>query len=127
MANVPYPLRHQYESDYHLAAAGFNNGRVALTTRTKEKYRDAWIEFCKPLGIDPALAPETTSRQNKIDAIMLFSGRVKAGWYGYERPVANGTVTSALTAVGQAFSVDDRGNPLKPTGQKTTTLPSKGC
>ena len=56
---------------------------------------------------------------------MLFSGRVKAGWYGRGRQVANGTVTAALTAVGQAFTVDDRGNPLKPNGSNDYHHPVK--
>ena len=56
---------------------------------------------------------------------MCFLGRVKSGWYGYGRPVANGTVTSALTSVSQAFSVDDRGNPLKPHGSKDYHLAVK--
>jgi hypothetical protein len=118
VANLPYPLQHLYEGDYRLAAAGHGNGRVAATTKTKEKYRQVWIEYCEPLGVDPTLAPETTPFQTKINTIMCFTGRVKSGWYGHGRQVANGTVTSALTAVGQAFSVDDRGNPLKPHGSQ---------
>ena len=56
---------------------------------------------------------------------MCFSGRVKSGWYGYGRQVSNGTVTSALTAVGQAFSVHNRGNPLKPHESKDYNLDVK--
>jgi len=89
-----------------------------MTTRTKEKYRCHWIEYCEPLGVDPTLAPERTSFGTKINTIMGFSARIKSGWYGHGHQVANGTVTTALTAVGQAFSVDDRGNPLKPQGSK---------
>ena len=49
---------------------------------------------------------------------MGSSGRVKLGWYGHGRQVANRTATTALTAVVQTFSVDDRDNPLKPQGSK---------
>ena len=114
LANLPYPLQHLYKGDYRLAAAGHSNGRVVTTTRTKDKYRQAWIEYCKPLGVDPTLEPETTSFQTKINTIMGFIGRVKSGWYGHGRQVENGTVTTALTAVGQALSVNDRCNLLKP-------------
>ena len=46
------------------------------------------------------------------------SCRVKSGWYDHGREVANVTATMALTAVDYEFSVDDRGNPLKPQGSK---------
>ena len=114
LATLPYLLQHLYKSDFRLAAAGHRNRRVAATTRTKEKYRCHLIEYCEHLGVDPTLALETTSLQKEINTIVGFSGRVKSGWYGHGRQVENGTVTTALTAVGQALSVNDRCNLLKP-------------
>ena len=70
------------------------------------------------MGIDPTLAPETTSFKKKITKIMGFVGRAKSGDYGHGLQVANRKVTTALMAVGQAFSVDNRGNPLKPQGSR---------
>ena len=71
------------------------------------------------------MAIEITDFTAKIRTITGFTARVKRGAYGFKRQVAAGTITSALTAVGHALSVDDRGNLHKALGSKDCHHPIK--
>ena len=113
LVTVTYSQQHLYESNFCLVGSGHQNRRVVATNKEKEKYHWAWISYCKPLGLDPILVKETTSFTTKIQKVTGFSARVKQGYFGFGRQIAAGIVTAALTAVGQVFSLDNRGNPLK--------------
>ena len=91
---------------------------MAATTRAKNIYQKAWIGYCKPLGVDPTLALEITPFTTKICSVTGFAARVKQGHFGFGYHIAAGTVTLALTPIGQVLSMDDRGNPLKAYGSR---------
>ena len=48
-----------------------------------------------------------------IRALSGFTGRVKTGYFSYDREVGSGAVSKAFTAIGQAISMDCGYNPLK--------------
>ena len=53
--------------------------------------------------------------QDKNRTITRFATQVKQGYYGYRRQVAAEAVSTALTAIGEAGTVDTGVNPLKIT------------
>ena len=61
---------------------------------------------------------DTTKYSRAIRTLSGFAARVKTGYFGHGREVASGTVSSALTAVGQAISMEQGNNPLKMKNDK---------
>jgi len=96
---------------------------VASTTDTKAKYRREWFAYCEPLGVDPYLAKETTSFQVRARILSGFAARMRRGAFGRGRQIGAGSVATALTAVGQAISLDTGINPAKNEGSKELIYP----
>ena len=71
------------------------------------------------------LAKETATFTTTIRTVTGFSVRVKRKFFGFERKVAAGTVIMALTAVGQALSLDNIGNLLKSIGSNNYLHPTQ--
>ena len=100
------------ESDIRDARKTIATGLVASTAKRKNKYWNKWKRYAGIAGIDPFLS--SLSRR-EIETLQGFATRVRAGWYGYSRRVRAGTVSAAITAIGQAIIMDgkSRTNVLK--------------
>ena len=123
MDTLPYSQRAEYARDFSAADEAYRNGRVEATTKNKSKYSAAWGSYCRPLGVDPALAKDQTPFATQVRTVSGFAARVRRGYYGRGRQVATGTVSKALTAVGQTISMDTGRNPLKPEGSDKLLFP----
>ena len=75
------------------------------------------------MGVDPYLPQDQAFYEGQVRAISAFCGLVKCGYFGYGREVGSATVSSALTAVGQAISMERRYNPLKLDGSDRLLQP----
>mmetsp|Transcript_36829 Transcript_36829/g.82805 ORF Transcript_36829/g.82805 Transcript_36829/m.82805 type:complete len:416 (-) Transcript_36829:347-1594(-) len=120
---LPDSVRAEFARDFNIADEGFRNGRVASTTQTKEKYRREWFAYCKTLGVDPHLEAATTRFQTRARVLSGFAARTRRGAFGRGRQIAAGSVASAITAVGQAISLDTGVNPTKNEGSKELIYP----
>ena len=119
MDRVPPFLRHLYEADFRAADAAFRDGRVAATTKKREKYYANWSEYVRPLRMEPDLSnAEYTDQQRALSG---FAARVKTGFYGNRGQVQAGTASGALTAVGQTIALDRGTNPTKLKGSEKFT------
>lgn len=87
---------------------------MAATTKNWETYWDHWGTFVQPLGVDPHL--QGVGYQHRIRLLTGFAAAVRAGDFGRGRRVQTSTVSSALAALGQAFTVASGENPLKIAG-----------
>ena len=68
------------------------------------------------MGVDPYLPEDSIKYSTCLRALSGFAGRVKTGYFGHGREVGTGTVSAALTAIGQKISMDRKHNPLKMDG-----------
>ena len=123
MAHLPTTKKDMYESDFRLADEALRGGRVAQTTKDREKQWGNWESYCRPMGVDPYLDPRTTRFKKKIRTLTGFAARTRTGYYGRGRQVAVGTVKPALTAVGQKIEMDSGTNPVKLAGSTDLLLP----
>lgn len=73
-------LRDQYATDFYLADAGYNSGRMEETTKDREKYWARWIAYVAPLGMDPYLQKTTFMHRTRL--LSGFAARVRSGAYG---------------------------------------------
>ena len=114
LERIPPLIRDQYKSDFYLADQGFFAGRVAQTTKDRNKYWDCWTTYVKPMEVDPYLqnVPFTTTTR----AITGFAARVRTGHYGRGRTITAPAVNSAITAVGKTIAMARGVNPTKTFG-----------
>ena len=103
--------RDLYESDFRLADAGFDDGRVEATSQRRAAFWRHWTAYCRPLGVDPEL--QDVRYQERIRLLSGFAARVRTGYYGHGRKVKTATVSSALTAIGQTIALVHGENPIK--------------
>ena len=75
--------------------------------------------------MDPYLNPRNVSYQRKVRAITIFGAAVREGMYGNGKQVARGTVSKAISAIGQEIGMagDCEENPLKIPGTDDFLLP----
>ena len=66
--------------------------------------------------MDPYLPEDSIKYSTCLGAVSGFTGRIKTGYYGHGRKVGTGTVSVALTAIGQKISMDRPNSPLKMNG-----------
>jgi hypothetical protein len=111
---LPNFLRGQYARDFHVADEGFYAGRVAATTKGRESCWARWTAFCVPMGVDPFL--QDTPFSDRVCMLKGFAGRVRTGYYGRGKQVQAGSVSSAITAVGQVIALATNTNPTKVVG-----------
>jgi hypothetical protein len=87
---------------------------VEATAKKREKHYRDWCAFVAPLGVDPTL--QTASYIHKMRCLSGFAAIQRAGVYGRGKQVQAGTVSGALTAVGQKIALDYEINPTKRLG-----------
>jgi hypothetical protein len=66
------------------------------------------------MGVDPFL--QDTPFTNRVRLLTGFAGRVRTGYYGQGKQIQAGSVSSAITAVGQAIALATNTNPTKIVG-----------
>ncbi len=66
------------------------------------------------MGVDPFL--QDTPFTVRVCLLKGFAGRVRTGYYGQGQQVQAGSVSSAITAVGQAIALAANTNPTKIVG-----------
>ena len=120
---VPYSQQHLYNSHFCLADTGYRNGWVEAIVKTKEKYHRKWLMNCQALGVEPLLAKGMTTFTVNVSTICGFFERVKIEYYRQGCQVAAGAVLLALTAIGQAISMDTGVSPIKVEGPKKLLCP----
>lgn len=116
MDSLPPFLRHRYKTDFSAADAAFFDGRLASTTDAREKYWKYWTAYVAPLGLDPYL--QETTYERRARSLSGFAARVRSGYYGRQRQIRAGTVSTALTAVGTTISLATGVNPTKDVTNK---------
>ncbi len=116
MERLPAFLKDQYARDFRVADEGFYAGRVAATTKGRENCWERWAAFCAPLGVDPFL--QGTPFLERICLLKGFAGRVRTGYYGRGKQVQAGSVSSAITSVGQTIALATNSNPTKIVGSE---------
>jgi hypothetical protein len=111
---LPNFLRGRYASDFRIADEGFYSGWVAVTTKGRESCWAHWAAYVAPMGVDPFL--QDTPFTVRVCLLKGFAGRVRTGYYGQGQQVQAGSVSSAITAVGQAIALAANTNPTKIVG-----------
>jgi hypothetical protein len=66
------------------------------------------------MGVDPFL--QDTPFTNRVRLLTGFAGQVCTGYYGQGKQIQAGSVSSAITAVGQAIALATNTNPTKILG-----------
>lgn len=103
-----------YESAFRAADEAYANGRVAATADKREVHWKNWCSFVAPLGVDPKL--QDTPFHHRIRCLTGFAALIRKGYYGRGREIQVGSVSGALTAVGQKIALVNEVNPTKQPG-----------
>jgi hypothetical protein len=111
---LPNFLRGQYARDFRVAGEGFYAGRVAATTKGQESCWVRWAAFCAPMGVDPFL--QDTPFSDRVCMLKGFARRVRTGYYSCSKQVQAGSVSSTITAIGQAIALATNTSPTKVVG-----------
>ncbi len=114
MDSLPHHLKKCYASDFYLADEAFRTGRLEATTKNRADHWSHWIQYVKPLGIDPYL--QETLFQWKLRALTGFAARARQGCFGAGRKIKACTVSEYLASIGQTIALASRTNPLKVAG-----------
>ena len=75
-----------------------------------------WVRFVQPLGVDSYL--QDTPYRQRVRCLSAFAACVRTGHYGRGKQVQTGTVSGALTAVGQTIALAYKVNPTKAKGSE---------
>ncbi len=84
------------------------------STKGRENCWDRWAAYVGPMGVDPYL--QETPFTIRVRLLSGFAGRVRTGYYGRGKQVQACSVSSAITAVGQAIALATNTNPTKIVG-----------
>ena len=106
--------RNLYKSDFNLADEAFCAGRVAAHTTNRTSHWTHWCTYVQPLGVDPFLQQSSYTEQVRL--LSGFAARNRSGAYGRGRQVKAGSVSSALTVIGQTIALEFGTSPLKLPG-----------
>jgi hypothetical protein len=112
--HLPSFLHVWYASDFRTADDGFHTGQVAATTKGWETCRTLWSAYVAPMGVDPFL--QDTPFTIRVRLLTGFAGRVRTGYYGQGKQIQAGSVSSTITAIGQAIALATNTNPTKIVG-----------
>jgi len=66
------------------------------------------------MGVDPFL--QDTPFTIRVRLLTGFAGRVRAGYYGQGKQIQAGSISSTITAIGQAIALATNTNPTKIVG-----------
>ena len=116
MDSLPTVYKGLYARDFAAADAGYHNGRVAATAKSRAVYWRNWRFYCIPLGVDPFL--QGTQYDQRARYLSGFAARVRSGGFGRGREVKADTVATALSAVGKEISLVHGVNPIKTPGSE---------
>ena len=111
LAALPPADQAEYARDFRNADETIGTGRVAATTEDRLRFWQRWIQYVRPLPINPYLI--STPFQPKIRAITGFAERVRSGYYGHGDRVSCGRVQTAIRAVSQTCELDNGESPIR--------------
>ena len=111
MADALPTVDDEFSADIRAIQNVMRSAVVVSTAKAKVRYWRVWTEFCAAVGVDPYLF----GTSDKISYLQVFLHRYRDGRIAPSgRPVKVGTVSNALTAVGQAFKLAGLADPRKP-------------
>ena len=87
-----------------------------VTTKGRENCWERWAAYCAPLGVDPFL--QDTPFSERVCLLKGFASRVRTGYYGRGKQVQAGSMSSAITTVGQMIALATNSNPTKIVGSE---------
>ena len=118
MANVSAEYKDIITNLSLTADAGIRNSRLEETAKVGDKYWRHWLKLARIMGVDPYLDPRTVSYNERVRALTVFGAAVRQGLYGNGKQTACGTVSTAISAVGQeiAMAGGKEYNPVKIIG-----------
>ena len=111
LAVLPTTTADLYSRDFRDADKTIASGRVVASSKDRQAFWRRWVNYAKPLNIDPLLI--NTPFEKKIRVITGFAARVRRGDYGQKDRVSCGRVQDAIRAVGQTCELDYGINPLQ--------------
>lgn len=103
MDSLPAFLPNSFTSDFHLVDAGFNNGRVEVTTKTRATHWAHWKAYVWPLGVDPYF--KGVPFEQRVRCLSGFAAHIRQGGYGRGQTVKGDTVSTALSAIGREIAL----------------------
>ena len=111
MADAYLTSDDKFRADLRAIQEVMQSAVVLTTAKAKDRYWNVWSNFCSTVGVDNFLIEVS----DKITCLQVFShryhdSRIAAG----KKPVKVGTVSNALTAVGQTFKLAGLADPCKP-------------
>jgi hypothetical protein len=106
--------------DILLAWQAIDNGVVAATTQTRQKYWAYWKSYTAAYNQDAFMLNCNAVQRSII--ITAFAARVRSGYYGLGKTVGVQTVTNALSAVSKTIELAGQPSPVY-QAPKTYTLP----
>ena len=80
------------------------------------------MAYVAPMKVDPFL--QDTPFTNRVRLLTGFAGRVRTGYYGQGKQIQAGSVSSAITSVGQAIALATNTSPTNSgIGQASASSP----
>ena len=118
MANVPAEYKDILKNLSLAADAGIRNSRLEETSRVSDKYWRHWVKLARIMELDPYLDPRAVSYNERVRALTIFGAAVRQGLYGNGKQTASGTVSTAISAIGQEIAMAGGSdfNPVKISG-----------
>ncbi len=114
MDGLPPQLRGGYARDFCLADDAFCSGQLEATAQVRATRWRNWCTYIQPLGVDPYL--DHTPFDTQVRCLTGFAQQTQSGFYGRGRQVQSGTVSQAITAIGQTIALARNDNPTKVNG-----------
>ncbi len=103
-----------YAGDFNLADEAFCAGQLEATAKGRAARWQHWCAYVRPMGVDPYLQQVPFSKT--VQCLTGFAARTRTGYYGKGQKVQSSSVTSTITAIGQAISLACNNNPTKVAG-----------
>ena len=92
----------------YIGQEGYRNARLESTSKNRQTYFRYWKNLCKLVEVDPLLDPRRVTWEIVREQIFIFGGFVRQGLCGNRKQVAAGTVSKAITTVGQEIAIARR-------------------
>jgi hypothetical protein len=108
---------------FRVADEGFHTGQVVATTKGQETCWSCWAAYVSPMGVDSFL--QDTPLTIRVRLLTVFAGRVRTGYYGQGKQTQAGSISGAITAIGQAIALATNTNPTKIVGSNKLLPPLK--
>lgn len=118
MANVSAEYKDIIKDLSLTADAGIRNSRLEETSNVSDKYWRHWVKLAGIMELDPYLDPGKVTYNERVRALTIFGAAVRQGLYGNCQQTASGTVSTAISAVGQEIAMAGGSdfNPVKISG-----------